>query len=174
MSYKSAIKILLLIFVFSSFGALIIQEVRHRSRGAAAATSEAAEPPAADASQGPKREADGGKAGSKVVAYYFHVTVRCPTCRKIEALSEEALKRGFADALKDGSLEWRPVNVQHLENRHFIQDYQLFTKSLVIARMKDGKQVEWKNLEKVWELVWNSDAFLKYVQNEVRAYLEKE
>lgn len=172
MSYKSAIKILLLVFVFSSLGALIIQEVRHRSRAAAAATSEAAEPPA-EASQGPKGEADSGRAGSKVIAYYFHVTVRCPTCRKIEALSEEALKRGFAGALKDGALEWRPVNVEYPENRHFIQDYQLFTKSLVIARMKDGKQVEWKNLEKVWELVSNRDAFLRYVQNEVRAYLEK-
>jgi hypothetical protein len=38
--------------------------------------------------------------------------------------------------------------------------------------MKDGKQAEWKNLSRVWELVRRKDAFLRYVQDEVRAYLE--
>ncbi len=107
----------------------------------------------------------------KVVAYYFHVTVRCVTCRTIESYSREAIEKEFAKELKDGTLEWRPVNVQLPENRHFVRDYQLFTRSLVLAKIRNGKQVEWRNLEKVWELVGNKREFLKYVQSNVRAYL---
>lgn len=65
----------------------------------------------------------------KVIAYYFHVTVRCITCRTIERYSKEAIDRRFPEELKKGVIEWRPVNVHLLENRHFIQDYLLFTRS---------------------------------------------
>jgi hypothetical protein len=41
------------------------------------------------------------------------------------------------------------------------------------VRFKDGKQVERKNLAKVWELTGNKQAFLRYVQDEVRAYLRR-
>lgn len=107
----------------------------------------------------------------KIVAYYFHVTVRCVTCRAIEQYSREAIEQGFREELKKGAVEWRPVNVQLLENRHFIRDYRLFTRSLVLVKMKDGKQVEWRNLDKVWELVGRKGEFLKYVQTNVKAYL---
>ncbi len=110
-------------------------------------------------------------APDRVVAYYFHVTVRCATCRKIESYSREAIEQGFAKDLQDGRLEWRPVNVQLPENRHFIRDYQLFTRSLVVVKIRGGKQVEYRNLEKVWDLVGDKAGFLKYVQANVRAYL---
>lgn len=108
---------------------------------------------------------------AKVVAYYFHVTVRCPTCRTIEAYSKEAIEKGFAGDLKNGAIEWRLVNVQLPENRHFVQDYRLFTRSLVLVKVRDGKQVEWRNLEKVWDLVGDKADFVKYVQANVKTYL---
>ena len=111
-------------------------------------------------------------ASPKVIAYYFHTTYRCMTCRRIEAYSREAIEQEFAQALKDGKLDFRLVNVEESANRHFVRDYQLFTKSLILVKMKDGKQSEWKNLRRVWELVNRRGAFLRYVQDEVRAYLE--
>jgi hypothetical protein len=113
------------------------------------------------------------KAGSpaRVVAYYFHVTVRCQTCRAIEAYSKEAIEKGFAGDLKSGAIEWRLVNVQLPENRHFIQDYRLFTRSLVLVKVRNGKQVEWRNLERVWDLVGDKAQFQKYVQTNVKDYL---
>ena len=107
----------------------------------------------------------------KIVAYYFHVTVRCVTCRAIEQYSRDAIDQGFREELKKGVIEWRPVNVQLLENRHYIQDYRLITRSLVLAKVRDGKQVEWRNLDKVWELVGRKADFFKYVQANVKAYL---
>ena len=108
----------------------------------------------------------------KVVAYYFHGNMRCATCRSIEAYAKEAIQAGFPKALKDGRLEFRVVNVDEPDNEHFVQDYQLVTRSVVIAEFQGGKQKQWKNLEQVWQLVRDKQAFLTYIQDETRNYLE--
>jgi len=111
------------------------------------------------------------KPALKVVAYYFHVSARCVTCRTIESYSKEAVERGYAKEIEEGTVEWRPVNVQLPQNRHYIRDYQLYTRSLVLVKYRDGKQVEWRNLDKVWQLVRRKGDFLKYVQSNLAAYL---
>lgn len=111
------------------------------------------------------------KANFKIIAYYFHGTSRCVTCRKLEAFADEAIKKGFPNELKDGSVEWRVVNVEEKGNEHFIEDFKLYSKSLVLVEMDGNKQVKWKNLEKIWELVKNEDAYIQYVQDEVKQYL---
>jgi hypothetical protein len=62
--------------------------------------------------------------------------------------------------------------MQMPENQHFVKDFQLQLSSLVIVRFKDGKRVEWRNLEKIWDHVGNIDDFVKYVQNNVKAFLK--
>jgi hypothetical protein len=109
----------------------------------------------------------------KVIAYYFHTNTRCSTCMKIEAYSKEAIEQGFANELKNGTLEMRIVNYENPENRHFMQDYKLVSKSLVLVNMVNGKQTEWTNLKMVWQLTGRKDAFLNYVRKEVRGYLSK-
>jgi hypothetical protein len=112
------------------------------------------------------------KAGQhKVVAYYFHTNTRCSTCIKIEQYSHEAIEQGFPDEIKNGNLEMRVVNYENPENRHFIQDYKLVSKSLILVNMVDGKQTKWTNLKLVWQLTGHKDAFLNYVRKEVRGYL---
>jgi hypothetical protein len=109
----------------------------------------------------------------KVIAYYFHTNTRCSTCIKIEAYSKEAIEKGFADELKKGTLEMRIVNYENPENKHFMKDYKLVSKSLVLVNMVNGKQTEWTNLKMVWQLTGHKDDFLKYVRKEVRSYLTK-
>ena len=43
---------------------------------------------------------------------------------------------------------------------------------MVVADIKEGKQVRWKNLEKVWEFVGNKQDFFRYIQDEVNLYLQ--
>jgi hypothetical protein len=170
MKLKSYVKAALLVFVFGSLAFLAVKESRQWTAPAPVAAQE--QRPAvgrsASASMATKPQTN------KVIAYYFHTTYRCATCRRIEAYSKEAIDLGFARELADGRLEFRLVNVEKPENQHFAQDYKLFTKSLVLVRMKDGNQVEWTNLSRVWELTGAHEAFLRYVQQEVRAYLEKD
>ncbi len=79
-------------------------------------------------------------AAAEVVAYYFHGDFRCPTCHKLEQYSKEAIETGFKDELASGKLEYKVVNVKDKGNEHFMNDYQLYTKSLILSSVKDGKE----------------------------------
>jgi len=108
-----------------------------------------------------------------VRVYYFHGNARCVSCRKIEALAAETVREAFADEVKQGKVEWLAVNIEEPANRHFIQDFKLYTKSLVVADLVDGSRVRWKNLERIWELLRDDEAFRRYVREEVGSYLER-
>ncbi len=108
-----------------------------------------------------------------VVVYYFMTTQRCPSCRAIEAYTKEAIEKGFADALKKRDMVCRMVNVEDSGNAHFIKDYQLYTKSVVLVKIRDGKQVSWKNLDKVWALLGDQKTFMAYIVDEVKSFTEK-
>lgn len=107
----------------------------------------------------------------KIIAYYFHTNTRCSTCKKIEAYSKEAILEGFKTEIENGTLELRIVNYEEPQNRHFIKEYKLVTKSLILVYTIDGEQMEWTNLKLVWQLTSNKKAFLNYVRGEVRNYL---
>lgn len=110
-------------------------------------------------------------AGNHVVAYYFHGNYRCASCIRIEQYSKEAIEKYFADEIKAGRLEYRVVNVEEKQNEHYIKDYKLYTKSLVLSLVNDGKEVKSENLAKVWELLGNREAFYDYVKTNVSGYL---
>ena len=108
----------------------------------------------------------------KVVAFYFHGNYRCSNCKKIEQYSREAIEKYFKEQLKTNRLVFNIINIDLPENKHFTEDYQLYTRSLIIAEFKDGKQVRWKNLTKVWNYLNDRDKFYEYVQSEIQKYLE--
>ena len=121
----------------------------------------------------PAYAADGQTPSTKVIAYYFHGTMRCPTCHKLEQYSKEAIETNFKDALASGTLEFKVVNVEDKGNEHFNKDYQLYTKSLILSLVKDGKQIKWKNLDKIWEYVGNKERFVDYVNSGVADFLKE-
>ena len=104
--------------------------------------------------------------------YYFHRTVRCPSCEKIEALAQKAVEDGFAGELADGRMQWRTINIDEPHNKHFEDDYRLQAQSVVLSQMHGGKETRWKNLEKVWDLLDDDAGFVRYVQDEIRAYIQ--
>lgn len=107
----------------------------------------------------------------KIVAYYFHGNMRCPTCLNIEQYTDEALKTYFADELADGKLEWRVINREVPPNEHFVQDYGLYSQALIILDSIPGQKAEYKNLEAMWEYAHDKPAFLQWVRGEVDQYL---
>jgi agmatine/peptidylarginine deiminase len=90
---------------------------------------------------------------------------------KIEKYSHEAIEAGFADQLASGNLSWMMKNLDEETNAHFIDDYKLFTKALVLVRYENGQQVKWKNCDKVWELLNDEAEFKKYVEAQVAEFL---
>ena len=109
----------------------------------------------------------------RIIAYYFHGTVRCQTCLTIEAHIDETLKTRLAEPLKDGTLEWRVINREIEPNTHFVDDYQLYSQALIIVDSADGRVSEWKSLDDIWKCVDDKPAFMEYVYGEVAEYLRR-
>ena len=107
----------------------------------------------------------------EAIVYYFHGYQRCWTCRRIEELAHFALQEGFPDDLENGRLQWQVVNMEAEGNDHFVDDYSLFSKALVVQKVREGKNAEWKNLQRIWELVRDEQDFVRYVQDEVSSLL---
>ena len=113
------------------------------------------------------------KTAAKVIAYYFHGTMRCPTCHKLEQYSKEAIEANFKDALASGKLEFKAINVEYKGNEHYGNDYQLYTKSLILSLVKDDKEIKWKNMDKIWEHVSNKQRFFDYIKSGVADFLRE-
>jgi len=109
----------------------------------------------------------------KVMVYYFHGSFRCPTCHKLEQYSKEAIETNFKDALASGKLEFKVINVEDKGNEHFNKDYQLYTKSLILSLVKDGKETKWVNLDKIWEYVGTEEIFIDYVKSGIADFLKE-
>jgi hypothetical protein len=112
-------------------------------------------------------------ASRSIVACYFHRTNRCDTCKKVGAYLEEAMKTGFAEEMKDGRVELMMVDYENPKNKKYKDMYKITSPTLVIMDARGEKVVAWKQAPDVWSLVAKKDAVIKYVQKEVRAYLEK-
>lgn len=109
---------------------------------------------------------------NQVVVYYFHGTFRCPTCYNMEKYSKEAIETNFKGALSSGKLEFKAVNVEEKGNEHYTNDYKLYTKSLILSLVKDGKEIRHKNLEKIWEYAYNRQKFIEYVTEELNGFMK--
>ena len=98
---------------------------------------------------------------NRLVAYYFHGNARCPTCLKIEQLCRENLA---------SRLEFQTVNLDETAHRHFVKDFQLDSRTLVLAQYRDGHPARWKQLNEVWTLAHDEPAFGAYVVHELEQF----
>lgn len=110
---------------------------------------------------------------ARLIAYYFHGSFRCPTCRNLEKYAKEAIHNNFKDELDKGIFVFKAVNVEEKGNEHFVNDYQLYSKSLVLSLVKNGEEMKYKNLTKIWEYVRNKEKYVNYVKSEIVAFLEE-
>lgn len=109
---------------------------------------------------------------AKLVVYYFDEGKDCATCLSIPEYTKAALDGHFAAEVASGDILWRSVDVEKPENAHFITAYKLYTKSVVLVRVDNGAQVRWQNLDTIWDLVYDKDAFVEYVRKKIREELD--
>jgi len=107
----------------------------------------------------------------RFITTYFLTNLRCPSCLTIERLTAETIQAEFAEELSAGLLEWRTINIDGEGNFHYVKDYSLYTKSVIISEYVNGKEIRWKNLPKVWELLGNESKFSKYLKDEMTAFM---
>lgn len=150
---KTVLTVFLLILVVFSIIAMVVREMKAPATpaGDIGTALQTVTPTAADA----------------LVVYYFHGTQRCLTCNRIEELTRQAIQNNFVGQLADGKITFRSVNVDEPENEHFIKDFQLATRSVV---MRKGDKFE--KFDQVWNLVREPEKFSQYIRNGVETMLK--
>ncbi|MBL8027368.1 MAG: hypothetical protein JNL74_13190 [Fibrobacteres bacterium] len=107
-----------------------------------------------------------------IVVYYFLTNQRCRSCIYLENTTKASLDQNFADELKKGNIVFKAVNIDEPQNKHFIDEYGLFTKSVIVSSMEKGVQKKWKNLDKIWDLIGQDDVFKAYITSELRTFIK--
>lgn len=165
MKPKKIVSVVLLAFVAVSLGWLFFPKGQSETTPAETRAS-------GESSADPAPATNPPASTNRVIVYYFHTTYRCPACTKIENYTQEAVNTGFAEALREGRLEFHSIDVTDPSHAHFIQDYQLSAKSVIVSELRDGREARWKNLTRVWRLTRNKGEFMSYIRDEVNLYLQ--
>jgi hypothetical protein len=110
--------------------------------------------------------------GDQVVMTYFTSGVRCRSCREIERLSRETATKDFPAELSNQRLVFRVINTDEPGNAAYVPRYQLTSKTVVISHRRDGREVAWKDMADVWELLDQPETFRAYLGREIRNQLQ--
>lgn len=109
--------------------------------------------------------------GPQVVMTYFLIGTRCVSCKKIEALARATAEQDFAVELAANKIFFRVIDTGDPANRHYLKDYRLSSKTVVISRRVEGKETAWKDMEKVWDLLDDARAYRDYLGAQIKEYL---
>lgn len=105
--------------------------------------------------------------------YYFHGNQRCKTCVRMETFTQSTVMNQFFKQVRDGEIHLNLVNVDLPENQHYIDDYQLVFRTVVIANTHNGVDTDWRRLDRAWELANNEQAFSQYLTEEINAMVNQ-
>ncbi len=161
MKLKQIFAIVLIVFVAASLAYMIVKETT-----AEPSTNETAENMIQDEDKATAEPDD------RIIVYYFHGDVRCETCHKLEIYAKETLDTYFANELAAGKIVLQVVNVEQPQNEHFIGDYELVTKSVVLSKVQQGKELAWENLNQIWQEVGNKQGYFDYVRDSISKFME--
>ncbi len=102
--------------------------------------------------------------------FYFHGNVRCKTCNAFEQLTREVLQNQFQKEMSTGEIAFKVINVDENANSHFVDDFGLTAKSVVLFH-----RGQYRNLDQVWTRIrQGDDAFKSYIADSIQSFLEEQ
>lgn len=128
--------------------------------------------------QGKPVEAAGGP--SRISVFYLFNTFRCATCKKVEALTKEAVlgtpeePSPFADEIASGKMTFENLNIEDKQHEHFLTNFAVQAKIPVIAETSGGRIVRFTVLDQAWFLFDDKPRYLAYVRDGIKAFLAKQ
>jgi len=151
MNYKKILKIILLSFLFVGISYAIFNELKLKKETVKAIKTSSI--------------LNGN------IIYYFHTTSRCYSCKLLEDYTIDAININFKDELENNTLVWSAINVDEAVNKHYIDLFKLYSKSIVLAKYENGNLKDYINLEKVWQLLRQEKAFKDYIKSEINNFI---
>lgn len=98
-----------------------------------------------------------------VTVINFHGAKRCRTCVGIGELAKKTIDEDFTAQLQSGQIRWEQLNYDDAANVHYVKDYGLVSSTVVITLWKDGKELKWNRLDRVWDHYGDDAAFRAYL-----------
>ena len=77
----------------------------------------------------------------KVEVYYFHGTMRCPTCLAVEEQTRKTLDENFTEEMKSGTVKLQVLNLEEKENKDLTEKFQIGWSSLILFVPESGKSL---------------------------------
>lgn len=62
---------------------------------------------------------------AKLQVFYFHSTIRCPTCNAIENITKKVLDESFKTEITNEIINFASFNIDRDENKALIEKYQI-------------------------------------------------
>lgn len=109
---------------------------------------------------------------SKTIVYYFWKKPRCVSCVNLENYTKEAVEENFSKNVNEGKIEYKIVDFSLNENKHFGKKYGLYTKTVILSKVENGKEVKSKNLAQIWMKLRDKSAFKNYIKGEVESFIK--
>lgn len=113
-----------------------------------------------------------GQNKAKVNLYYFHATVRCEGCLKIEKYVEMAINELYAKEIKNGILVYKSLDFMEAKNEELAKKYDIDSQNLILSVMNKGKEKKWLNLEDIWDKISSYEDFKKYIKDNLDKFLK--
>lgn len=70
----------------------------------------------------------------KIVAYYFHFTARCTTCKTIEAKTKENLEMLYPNQIKEGLITFRSINLDDASGNALAEKLGVSGQTLLLVK----------------------------------------
>ncbi|MCL5991559.1 MAG: nitrophenyl compound nitroreductase subunit ArsF family protein [Bacteroidetes bacterium] len=107
---------------------------------------------------------------NKIEIIYFHATIRCHTCLTIEDFINKSVRMFYEKELKDSIITLSSIDFLQPENEHYQDKYKFDTQTLIISKKVEGKEINWKNLDKIWDYSNDFEKFRKYILKEINLF----
>jgi len=105
----------------------------------------------------------------KVEVFYFHGTLRCPSCIALEKYSRETVEEYFAAELAAGKIEFREINVELPENKEVVAKFEARGSSLFTNAIYDGADHIEEEVA-IWRYIGDEVRFKENLKNKIDSH----
>lgn len=106
----------------------------------------------------------------KIEAYYFHFTVRCTTCKTIEAKAKENLETLYPNQVKQGLITFQSLNLEEAPNKMLADKLGISGQALLLV--KGNQKINLTN-EGFMYAVAKPEKFKEIINEKVKGLLIK-
>lgn len=109
---------------------------------------------------------------AKLIVYYFHLTNRCPTCTKIEAVTRKVLNENFKAEMDSGIIVFKAFNVDLAENKEISEKYDAYGATLALTWFISGKEKIEDLTNFAFAKIHNEQAFVSGLTSKIQEHIK--